>query len=213
MPSPCPHLVSRPLAGGRVDLLLTTPEMQAGGPSLLRVHPHPDSASHTLSSRLPLKLRAASSRDPRPTPGPSSPRCIFLLPPVRAAPPPLCPLGSHFTGGQGLLGQGGVDLHSPGTQLGLRDCPKLCVCVFAHECVHACTGVYACVRSRVGAGPGTCSQPRWAADVCCWGDPRAGNFFLPQRGPASRVLAVGTQAHLGPWPGSGPLYGRERLFR
>lgn len=154
MPSPCPHLVSRPLAGGRVDLLLTIPEMQAGGPSLLRVHPHPDSASHTLSSRLPLKLRAASSRDPRPTPGPSSPRCIFLLPPVRAAPPPLCPLGSHFTGGQGLLGQGGVDLHSPGTQLGLRDCPKLCVCVFAHECVHACTGVYACVRSRVGAGPG-----------------------------------------------------------
>lgn len=84
-----------------MDLLITTPEMQAGGPSLLCVHPHPDSASHSLSSRLPLKLRAASSRDPRPTPGPSSPRRIFLLPPVRAAPPPLCPLGSRFTAGRG----------------------------------------------------------------------------------------------------------------
>lgn len=70
-------------------------------------------------------------------------------------------------------------MHSPGTQLGLRDCPKLCVCVFAHECVHACTGVYACVRARAGVGPGTGSQPRWAADVCCWGDPRAGKEERP----------------------------------
>lgn len=93
-----------------MDLLLTTPKMQAGGAL-------PSSAC-TPTLTLPLTDCPQGSRSnsgpplqgtPRPTPGPSSPaRRIFLLPPVRAAPP-----------------------------------------------------------------------PRWAADVCCWGDPRAGKEERP----------------------------------
>lgn len=110
VPSPCPHPVSWPLAGGRVDLLLTTPKMQAGGAL-------PSSAC-TPTLTLPLTDCPQGSRSNSGPPLQGTPAQPPALPPLQGA-----SSSSHLSGQPhrlaGPLMSAAGEIPGPGRRRGL----------------------------------------------------------------------------------------------